>query len=195
MPGAPVAGAASPAGLFGKLPDHRDFVRRALPEGFVGPWDGWLSAALAASRARLGEEWLAAFLEAPVWRFALAPGVCGRRGAAGVLAPSVDAVGRHFPLTVAALTDAPPDPAASPWHDALETIVVDAVTGAWSADALAAALAQAGGPPAGGTVAGSVWQTAGAPRVRPCRIELAGLPAPEAFAAMLADVADEAATP
>jgi type VI secretion system protein ImpM len=195
VPGAAIAGAASPAGLFGKLPDHRDFVRRALPEGFVGPWDAWLSAALAASRARLGEEWLAAFLEAPVWRFALAAGVCGPRGAAGVLAPSVDAVGRHFPLTLAALTDAPPDPGASPWHDALEAIAIDAVSDGWSADALAAALAPAGAPPEGGAVAGSVWQTAGAPRVRPRRIELAGLPAPEAFAAMLADAADEAAAP
>lgn len=195
MPGAPVAGAAAPAGLFGKLPDHRDFVRRSLPEGFVAPWDAWLSAALAESRARLGADWLAAFLEAPVWRFALAPGVCGPRGAAGVLAPSVDGVGRHFPLTLAALTDAPPDPGASAWHDALEAIAIDAVTAGWGAEAVAAALAAAGTPPPGGTVAGSVWQTAGAPRVQPRRLELAGLPAPEAFAAMLADAADEAAVP
>lgn len=195
MPGPAIAGAASPAGLFGKLPDHRDFVRRALPEGFIGPWDAWLSAALAESRARLGADWLAAFLEAPVWRFALAPGLSGPRGAAGVLAPSVDAVGRHFPLTLAALTDAPPDPGASPWHDALEAIAIDAVTEGWGADRLAAALLPAGVPPGGGAVAGSVWQTAGAPRVQPRRLELAALPAPEAFAAMLADAADETAMP
>jgi type VI secretion system protein ImpM len=195
VPDAAVAGASAPAGLFGKLPDHRDFVRRSLPESFVGPWDAWLSAALAESRARLGTGWLAAFLEAPVWRFALAGGLCGPQGAAGVLAPSVDAVGRHFPLTLAALTDAPPDPGASPWHDALETVAIDAVTAGWNADRLAAAVAAVGPPPPGARATGGVWQTAGAPRVRPRRIELPGLPAPEAFAAMLADPADGTAAP
>lgn len=187
MPGPAIAGMPAPAGLFGKLPNHRDFVRRALPDAFVAPWDAWLSAALADSRARLGEAWLASWLEAPVWRFALAPGVCGPRGAAGVLVPSVDAVGRHFPLTLAALTEAPPDPGSSDWHDALEAIAIDAVTGDWTADMLAEALVRPGPPPGGAGVSGSVWQTEGAPRVQPCRLALAALPAPEAFAAMLAD--------
>ncbi|TQF77132.1 type VI secretion system-associated protein TagF [Elioraea sp. Yellowstone] len=195
MPGAAVGGASAPAGLFGKLPDHRDFVRRSLPESFVGPWDEWLSAALAESRARLGAGWLAAFLEAPVWRFALAPGLCGPRGVAGVLAPSVDAVGRHFPITLAALTDAPPDPCTSAWHDALEAIAIDAVTEGWTAERLAAALTPAGAPPAGMAIMGSVWQTLGAPRVQPRRLELAALPAPAFFAEMLADAAGEAAAP
>ncbi|WP_439578928.1 type VI secretion system-associated protein TagF [Elioraea sp.] len=195
MPGAAIVGAASPPGLFGKLPEQRDFVRRSLPEGFVAPWDAWLRAGLEESRARLGEAWLAAFLEAPIWRFALAPGVCGARGAAGVLAPSVDAVGRHFPITLAALTDAAPDPGASPWHDALEAIAIDAVTEGWTAERLAAALAPTGPPPEGTMAGGSVWQTLGAPRVQPRRLELTALPAPPAFADMLADAAGEAAAP
>lgn len=184
----PALSAAGP-GLFGKLPGQRDFARRGLAEAFVAPWDGWLRAALADSRAQLGADWLATFLEAPVWRFALAPGLCGPRGAAGVLAPSVDAVGRYFPLTLAALTDAPPDPAASSWHAALEEVAIAAVTEAWAVERLVAALAPLGPPPAGATIAGSVWQTAGSPRLRPCRLELADLPAPAAFAGMLADAA------
>jgi type VI secretion system protein ImpM len=195
VPDAALADAASPPGLFGKLPEQRDFVRRSLPESFVAPWDAWLRAGLEESRTRLGEAWLAAFLEAPIWRFALAPGLCGRCGAAGVLAPSVDAVGRHFPITLAALTDAPPDPSASPWHDALEAIAIDAVTQGWTAERLAVALAPVGAPPAGSAIGGSVWHTLGAPRVRPRRLELAGLPAPTSFAGMLADAAGEAAAP
>lgn len=91
------------AGLYGKLPARGDFVTFGLPRSFVEPWDGWLQTAVAASRDRLGADWLACYLTAPVWRFALAPGACGPMAAAGVLIPSVDAVNRHFPLAVCAL--------------------------------------------------------------------------------------------
>ena len=39
---------------------------------------------------------------APIWRFALAPGVAGPLPMLGVMMPSVDRVGRQFPLTLAA---------------------------------------------------------------------------------------------
>ena len=54
-----------------------------------------------ASRARLGEAWLDCYLTMPIWRFVLLPGLVGPSGWAGVLMPSVDRVGRHFPLTLA----------------------------------------------------------------------------------------------
>ncbi len=38
------------------------------------------------------------YLTCPIWRFALAPGACGDQGRLGVLMPSVDKVGRYFPL-------------------------------------------------------------------------------------------------
>ena len=44
-----------------------------------------------------------AYLEAPVWRFALPPGMCGERAVLGLMLPSVDKAGRYFPLTFAAL--------------------------------------------------------------------------------------------
>lgn len=98
-------------GFFGKLASHGDFVARRLPPPFVAAWDGWLQDCLQASRQSLGDAWLDAYLTAPVWRFALAPGVCDTGGAvaawAGVLMPSVDRVGRHFPLTLAASTPGP----------------------------------------------------------------------------------------
>ena len=88
-------------GWYGKLPANGDFVTRRLPSSFIEPWDAWLNAMLQGSRERLGDAWRDAFLSAPAWRFVLAPGVVGQQGWAGVVVPSVDSVGRYFPITVA----------------------------------------------------------------------------------------------
>lgn len=89
-------------GFYGKLPSHGDFLRRRVSDAFVGVWDGWLQECLTASRASLGERWLEIYLTSPVWRFACAAGVCGPTPMIGVMAPSVDRVGRYFPLTLVA---------------------------------------------------------------------------------------------
>ncbi|QXH46440.1 type VI secretion system-associated protein TagF [Pseudomonas xanthosomatis] len=88
-------------GFYGKLACRGDFVSRGLPQTFIQPWDQWLAAGLQASQQGLGERWLEAYLVSPLWRFALAPGVCGPDAVVGVLMPSIDRVGRYFPLTVA----------------------------------------------------------------------------------------------
>ncbi|WP_250475492.1 type VI secretion system-associated protein TagF [Caballeronia sp. GAFFF1] len=90
------------AGCFGKLRSNGDFVRRRLPSSFVEPWDVMLQAGLLASRDALGPAWLDAYLTAPLWCFALGGAVLGSVAWAGVLMPSVDRAGRHFPLTIAA---------------------------------------------------------------------------------------------
>jgi type VI secretion system protein ImpM len=90
------------AGFFGKVVSHGDFVSRRLPPALVGLWDAWLQAGLQASRELLGPRWLEVYLTSPIWRFALAPGACDEHAWAGVLMPSVDRVGRHFPLTIVA---------------------------------------------------------------------------------------------
>jgi type VI secretion system protein ImpM len=87
-------------GLYGKLPTHGDFLRRRVADDFIAAWDPWLQSCIAESRAVLGEQWLSVYLTSPVWRFALAPRVCGAAPAAGLLVPSVDRVGRYFPLTL-----------------------------------------------------------------------------------------------
>ena len=89
-------------GWYGKVPSLGDFASRRLPAEFVQPWDAWLQAVVQYTRAELGEGWLDRYLTTPVWRFALLPGLVGATGWAGVLMPSVDRVGRYFPLTVAA---------------------------------------------------------------------------------------------
>ncbi len=89
-------------GFYGKLPSHGDFLCRRAPESFVGPWDGWLQQCIAATRSALGDRWLDVYLTSPSWRFGCAAGACGPAPAVGVMAPSVDRVGRYFPLTVVA---------------------------------------------------------------------------------------------
>ncbi len=88
------------AGFYGKLPALGDFVSRRLPRAFVEPWDAWLQDCLTCSRQQLGDDWLEFYLTSPIWRFVLSPGVCGAQAWAGAMMPSVDGVGRYFPLTV-----------------------------------------------------------------------------------------------
>jgi type VI secretion system protein ImpM len=92
---------AAEAGYFGKMPVRGDFLSRDLPREFVEPWDDWVQLALQNSREQLSDKWLDFYLTSPVWRFVLAPGICGKTAWLGVLMPSVDSVGRYFPLTVA----------------------------------------------------------------------------------------------
>jgi len=89
-------------GWYGKLPSLGDFASRRLEGEFIPAWDAWLQTVLSATRSMLGEEWLDTYLTMPIWRFVLMPGLIGTNGWAGVLMPSVDRVGRQFPLTLVA---------------------------------------------------------------------------------------------
>lgn len=94
------AAAAAP-GWYGKLPFLGDFASRRLPSSFVRTWDDWLQNVIYGSRALLGDQWLPQYLSSPVWRFCLAPGVCGNNAWFGLLMSSVDRANRHFPFTIA----------------------------------------------------------------------------------------------
>ncbi|MFK7944784.1 MAG: type VI secretion system-associated protein TagF [Paracoccaceae bacterium] len=93
-------------GWYGKVPAVGDFIRSDLSQDFVETWDRWMQAVLPAGREALGNRWQNCYLEAPIWRFAIAPGLCGLNAVAGVVMPSVDRVGRQFPLCLAAESDA-----------------------------------------------------------------------------------------
>lgn len=95
-------------GWFGKISTLGDFAHRRLPTDFVQACDAWLSRVLVASREQLGERWLAAYLTAPLMRFAWAPGIAGGQWWFGVLMPSCDNVGRYFPLLIAQRRARPP---------------------------------------------------------------------------------------
>jgi type VI secretion system protein ImpM len=119
-------------GFYGKLPFKGDFLQRRVPQEFVEPWDAWLQQGLHESRLRLRDAWLEAYLSGPVWRFVLAEGVCGAAGYAGILVPSVDRVGRYFPLTLVTRLEAqacPVDVACGSggWFDAAEAVVLAAL--------------------------------------------------------------------
>ncbi|MGR8931747.1 MAG: type VI secretion system-associated protein TagF [Gammaproteobacteria bacterium] len=91
----------SGVGFFGKLPTLGDFVSRRLPRQFIDPWDQWLQSSMRASQEIHGDQWLSLFLVSPFWRFAISPGIFGDTAWAGVVMPSVDRVGRYYPLTLA----------------------------------------------------------------------------------------------
>ncbi|MEY9129958.1 type VI secretion system ImpM family protein [Bradyrhizobium diazoefficiens] len=90
-------------GLFGKIGAKRDFIAIATPRSFLEAWEPWVQAALSASRHQLGPGWQQAFLTAPVWRFWLGAAICGTT-VAGAIMPSLDGVGRYYPLTLHAVT-------------------------------------------------------------------------------------------
>lgn len=99
---APLLSVDGSTGWFGKMPAHGDFVSRRLPAEWIAAWDDWLQQQLPRSRAMHGDDaWLALYLVAPVRRFWLAPGLLTPAAWLGVLMPSVDSVGRHFPLALA----------------------------------------------------------------------------------------------
>ena len=91
-------------GLFGKLSAKRDFIALATPRHFLEAWEPWVQACMSASQHRLGSDWQQAFLTAPLWRFWLGADLLGAT-VLGVFMPSVDGVGRYYPLTLLAMAD------------------------------------------------------------------------------------------
>lgn len=136
------------AGWYGKIPGTGDFIARRVPSAFSEGWDRWQQVAIAGSRERLGSHWRDHFLSMPVWRFVLSPGMLTANAWAGIMAPSVDAVGRYFPLAVAsALPSSSLDLvrtlfAAEAWFDEIESIALNAIAPAADSSAIDAAILQ-----------------------------------------------------
>ena len=136
------------AGWYGKIPALGDFATRRVPREFVAIWDHWLQRSLAASASALGEAWLDIYLQAPILRFALLPGLCGETLWAGIVMPSVDRVGRYFPLTIALALEAQPGALAAAvsaheWFAALEQVALRTLESDASPEELEAGLAEA----------------------------------------------------
>jgi type VI secretion system protein ImpM len=123
---------ASRIGFFGKLPGTGDFLERNFPPALRHVWDEWLQRGLAESQRALGGTWLDTYLTSPIWRFFLSEGVAGASSYAGVLVPSVDRVGRYFPLTVAVELSTAVMPlkfasTGSAWFESIERVCMDAL--------------------------------------------------------------------
>jgi type VI secretion system protein ImpM len=88
------------SGYYGKVSTHGDFVSRGLPVSFTDPWDAWLQEAIFSSQQKLGDNWLDCYLTGPIYRFVLSPGICGENSWLGIMMPSVDRIGRYYPMTI-----------------------------------------------------------------------------------------------
>jgi len=131
------------AGWFGKMPSLGDFSQHGLSTNFVSLWDDWLAHCMLASRSMLGDDWLDAYLNSPIWRFILLSGVVDENSWAGILMPSVDKVGRYFPLTLSiAIPQQSNDTGFSiarsiAWVESLEQIALDILEPGMSPNELA----------------------------------------------------------
>lgn len=191
-------------GWYGKLPSVGDFAQRRLPPDFVQAWDDWLARELADWQDADPAGWLASYLAGASWRFMLLPrcvaGFDATAAVAGVLMPSVDRVGRYFPLTIAWRLPATPADAPglqqvlSQMHQ-LDDLALDAVQQDWTLDQLEDALVAftqrsgAAGPAPLVPLAGAAWTgelpAAGAAVEIPWRNDIASTLADLACARML----------
>ena len=143
MPPEIVSGEAVAPGVFGKLPARGDFITRRLGRTFLAAWDEWLQQAIVASQSALGAGWLDIYLTSPIWHFALGAGCCGPNTVIGVLIPSVDKVGRYFPLSICREIEASPELTglvahAASWYEQAEKLALSTLEAAFSIDALEA---------------------------------------------------------
>ena len=184
--------AATAPGLFGKLPSRGDFVTRRLDAECRAALDAWLQDCLLTSRRTMGDAWLQSYLNAPVWRFACEAGVCGALPLAGVMMPSVDSVGRYFPLVLAAQLSGAPGNLASTahaWFDALERLALAALESDMDPNTLDHAVEAVGLPPmsdgAPGPAGNTTFWLPGEAGASPTILLTDGLPPPRSFSSLL----------
>jgi type VI secretion system protein ImpM len=134
-------------GFFGKLPGSGDFVSRGLSRPLIAGLDAWLHDGLAALPSRFGPTWLEHYLVAPAWSFVLPAGGWSPTMMLGAAIPSVDRVGRYFPLV--ALAGVPANtplqaclPPASDWHAMARGLLLKALQEGMPPDDLIARLAE-----------------------------------------------------
>ena len=135
------------AGLYGKLPAYGDFIFRNLNSAFINPWDEWLQYFISGSQEQIGDDWLTIYLSSPIWRFVLSPGVIDTNMWAGLMMPSVDRVGRYFPISVVKPFAANVSPInfmmqQSNWFNTIESHCLTALDGRIDADELIANIAE-----------------------------------------------------
>lgn len=86
-------------GWYGKLPGVGDFASRGLSRDVVGRLDDWLQDGLAALQQQ-NRQWQQTFALSPVWNAILPAGLISPYPCLACIGPSLDRVGRDFPLTV-----------------------------------------------------------------------------------------------
>lgn len=138
-------------GLYGKLPAKRDFIAIGAPRAFLRVWEPWMEKGMEESHALLPDaDWKNLFGSAPIWRFWLGPSLCGEV-IVGAFMPSMDALGRLFPLTLIGLAEnksdvlAPPDiDRHDPWFERVEEFLLSTLAPDASFETTLEALADLG---------------------------------------------------
>jgi type VI secretion system protein ImpM len=168
-------------GLYGKLPSKRDFISIATPRHFLYVWEPWIANCLAQSRTTLGQpNWERVFSEAPIWRFFLGAELCGS-SLFGALMPSVDAIGRYFPLTLVAQTEldsavsTPDSDPCQTWFDAAEEFLLSLLDADLPWEAVDIGLKNLGLKNLGALNGESVPQNASANAAAEAKLEFTGL--------------------
>ena len=96
------ASAPSPVVVFGKVPKMGDFLRvgKGGPAGEA--LEQWVEQGLAFAENKRGREWQGIYAQGATYAFVFRPprATNNREALVGVIKPSVDAVGRRFPLVV-----------------------------------------------------------------------------------------------
>ncbi len=110
-------GIALPA-VIGKLPAHGDFIARGIAHRDRDVLDRWMASWIEKARAELNDAFDDTYLSAPPWLFESAQ-------ITAVLIPSVDAVGRRFPV----LALASPQVRTQAVYDALVAALEEGQTG------------------------------------------------------------------
>ncbi len=184
MPAPAVNADTTAPGFYGKLPVRGDFIGRRLDRRFIDPWDSWLQEAILASRDELGERWLGLYLNSPIWRFALSAGACGPEVIAGVTIPSIDSVGRYFPLMIGSELGVDVDLTAlvtqsDGWYCAVEALILSTLEPGFTLDLLEAPLSEepscASGGPGGDVIIpppGLYFPTGTGERANPVALDL-----------------------
>jgi type VI secretion system protein ImpM len=188
-----VNGEALVPGWYGKLPSTGDFASRRLSHELIEAWDRWLAEELAELRQQAPDDWLNAYLESPTWRFVLGAGLLGEaqpQPLAGVLMPSVDRVGRYFPLSIIAPLGSLPGSTDQAdvllnWLHALDDLAADALQDDWPIDDLEQALGKLPAPQ-WSALAPSLGEPLAA--LASGHTRMVALPLPEARSAMAQDL-------
>jgi|GEM_PF-995174 type VI secretion system protein ImpM len=86
-------------GCFGKIRNCGDFISRHVPCAIEQIFTEWLEAGLVETKERFQQQWLDYFLTSPVWNFVIDE-PDSEQVIVGTMMPSMDKVGRYYPLIV-----------------------------------------------------------------------------------------------
>jgi type VI secretion system ImpM family protein len=125
-------------GFYGKLPSNGDFLSRNLSHDITLNIDEWFQVSMTQLRHRL-PDWSYFFNASPSWFFIIPCNFFSSKAYAGYITPSIDRVGRCFPLIV--LKEINADHIADVnalehWYVTTEEIVRNCLRNSLSADEL-----------------------------------------------------------